>query len=101
MVENTDEGGQQTKQISSRLTGWTLVNRDGTFYIGLRPNRLDWYENYLTAAPTIGHRAVKDSSHMHVLSAQYDVEFATLRHILHREIVRYEQQQTTGHSSRL
>ncbi|EER04349.1 hypothetical protein Pmar_PMAR016700 [Perkinsus marinus ATCC 50983] len=103
---DTDENGHEAKQqdrrvrqLDSRLTGWTTMNRDGTFFVAIRPGRLDWYENYLTAheAGALSLKRIRERGRASV--TQRERIFAKMRSIVHTDIVRFREEKERAFST--
>ncbi|KAF4723709.1 GATOR complex protein depdc5 [Perkinsus olseni] len=96
---DTDEDGHEAKQIDrrvrqldSRLTGWTTMNRDGTFFVAIRPGRLDWYESYLTSheAGALSLKRLRERGRASV--TQHERAFAKMKSIVHTDLIRFREE---------
>ncbi|KAF4668569.1 GATOR complex protein depdc5 [Perkinsus olseni] len=96
---DTDEDGHEAKQmdrrvrqLDSRLTGWTTMNRDGTFFVAIRPGRLDWYESYLTSheAGALSLKRLRERGRASV--TQHERAFAKMKSIVHTDLIRFREE---------
>lgn len=75
------------------------MNRDGTFFVAIRPGRLDWYENYLTAheAGALSLKRIRERGRASV--TQRERIFAKMRSIVHTDIVRFREEKERAFST--